>query len=353
MDEPTSVLTPQEIERLFATLRQLAANGCAILYISHKLEEIRALCDRATILRAGKVVAACDPRQETARGLANMMVGSEFRTAGRRAQARLDGRVKLSVEALSLPADEAHGIALSGISFTVAEGEILGIAGVAGNGQGELLAALSGERLAPQSEQIRIGGAPAGHLGPTERRALGLGVVPEERNGHSAVGELSLTENVFLTGRARLPLLDFGFLKPKAARAFAERVVAAFDVRCPDAEAPAGSLSGGNLQKFVVGREILQQPGVLVVAQPTWGIDAAAVATVQQALLDLAQSGCAVLVISQDLDELLALSDRIAVIHAGRLTAPRPVAALSVEDIGMMMGGIARPSSAAPAAGEA
>jgi general nucleoside transport system ATP-binding protein len=340
MDEPTSVLTPQETERLFATLQQLAHEGCAILYISHKLEEIRALCDRATIMRAGKVVTTCDPKDTTARGLAHLMIGSEFRTVTRRVPQASSHQIGLEVTGLTLAPDAAHGIGLAGVSFAVAAGEILGIAGVAGNGQGELVAALSGERLAARGDQIWIAGQCAGRLGPTRRRALGLSVVPEERHGHGAVLELSLTDNVFLTGRARMPLVRRGFLQSGVARHFAAQVIAAFGVQCAGPNAPAGSLSGGNLQKFIIGREIMQQPGVLVVAQPTWGLDAAAVATVQQSLIDLAQNGCAVVLISQDLDELLTLSDRIAVIHGGRLSAARPTDALSVDAIGLMMGGV-------------
>jgi general nucleoside transport system ATP-binding protein len=348
MDEPTSVLTPQETERLFATLQQLAHEGCAILYISHKLEEIRVLCDRATIMRAGKVVAACDPKGTTARGLAHLMIGAEFRTATRRATRTGSRQIRLAVAGLALAPDAAHGTGLTEVSFAVAAGEILGIAGVAGNGQGELVAALSGERLAVRDDQIWIAGQRAGRLGPTQRRALGLSVVPEERHGHGAVLELSLTDNVFLTGRARLPLVRRGFLQSSAARRFAAQVIAAFGVQCAGPDALAGSLSGGNLQKFIIGREILQQPGVLVVAQPTWGLDAAAVATVQQSLIDLAQKGCAVVIISQDLDELLVLSDRIAVIHGGRLSAAQSTEALSVDAIGLRMGGVVGDQEVAP-----
>src|SRR5262249_22180549 len=180
MDEPTSVLTPQETERLFVTLQQLAREGCAILYISHKLEEIRALCDRATIMRAGKVITACDPKGTTARGLAHLMVGSEFRTVTRRALRASHRHIRLEVAGLALAPDSAHGTGLAEVSFAVAAGEILGIAGVAGNGQGELVAALSGERLAARDDQICIAGQRAGRLGPTQRRALGLSVIPEE-----------------------------------------------------------------------------------------------------------------------------------------------------------------------------
>jgi simple sugar transport system ATP-binding protein len=348
MDEPTSVLTPQESERLFATLQQLAYEGCAILYISHRLEEIRALCDGATIMRAGKVVAACDPKHETARGLAQLMIGSEFRTATRRTPRASRRQIGLEVVGLSLAPNSAHSPSLAEVSFAVAAGEILGIAGVAGNGQSELVAALSGERLAARADQIWIAGQRAGRLGPTRRRALGLSVVPEERHGHGAVLELSLTDNIFLTGRARLSLVQRGFLQFGAARRFAAQVIAAFGVQCAGPDALAGSLSGGNLQKFILGREILQQPGVLVVAQPTWGLDAAAVATVQQSLIDVAQNGGAVVIISQDLDELLALSDRLAIIHGGRLSAAQPTDTLSIDAIGLMMGGVGSDKEVAP-----
>jgi simple sugar transport system ATP-binding protein len=268
-----------------------------------------------------------------------MMVGSEFRTAERRAEGAGCGDPRLEVWGLSMESGTLHGVGIADIGFSVTGGEILGIAGVAGNGQGELLAALAGERPGADADSVRINGSPAGRFGPARRRALGLGVVPEERNGHAAVPELSLAENVLLTGRTRLGLVARGFLRRREARAYAERVIAAFDVRCGGPDAPAGSLSGGNLQKFIIGREILQQPDILVVAQPTWGIDAAAVAIVQQALLDLAARGCAVVVISQDLDELLALSDRLAVMHAGRLSPPRSTASLTLDEIGLLMGG--------------
>jgi ABC-type uncharacterized transport system ATPase subunit len=268
------------------------------------------------------------------------MIGSEFRTVTRRVPQASGHQIGLEVAGLTLAPDAAHGIGLAEVSFAVAAGEIFGIAGVAGNGQGELVAALSGERLAARGDQIWIAGQCAGRLGPTRRRALGLSVVPEERHGHGAVLELSLTDNVFLTGRARMPLVRRGFLQSGVARRFAAQVIAAFGVQCAGPDAPAGSLSGGNLQKFIIGREILQHPRVLVVTQPTWGLDAAAVATVQQALIDLAQNDCAVVLISQDLDELLTLSDRIAVIHGGRLSAARPTDALSIDAIGLMMGGV-------------
>jgi simple sugar transport system ATP-binding protein len=337
MDEPTSVLTPQEVEILFATLRQLAAEGTAILYISHKLEEIRALCDAATILRRGRVVATCDPRERSARDLAEMMVGGTLAAPARTGTSDA-GEVVLAVAGLSVPPLGAFGAGLRDVGFEVRRGEVLGIGGVAGNGQDELLAALSGERrTAPTT--VCLEGRPVGALGPPDRRAAGLLAAPEERLGHAAVPDMSLTENAALTAVGRERLARHGFFDWGRARAFAERVIAAFDVRTPGPGSTARSLSGGNLQKFVVGREILQRPAALVVNQPTWGVDAAAASAIRQALLDLAAGGAAIVVISQDLDEVMQVADRFAALNEGRLSPPEPTAGLTVDRIGLMMGG--------------
>lgn len=336
MDEPTSVLTPQEVEILFHTLRKLSSEGTSILYISHKLEEIRTLCDGATILRHGKVVASCDPREKTAREMAELMVGTSFTTPARANGAK--GAPVLEVKNLKLISDNPFGTSLQDISFSVRAGEILGIGGVAGNGQDELLAALSGEAKVA-SDLIQFKGENVGMLGPTARRQLGICSAPEERLGHAAAPDMSLTENAVLTGSAREGLTQRGFLNWRRARGFAERVIKEFDVRTPGPENAARSLSGGNLQKFVIGREVLQRPEVLIVNQPTWGVDAAAAASIRQALLDLAANGATLIVISQDLDELLEISDRFAALNEGKLSDPRPTHELSMEEIGLMMGG--------------
>ena len=336
MDEPTSVLTPQEAGILFVTLRRLAASGVAILYISHKLEEIRALCDSATILRRGRVVATCVPRETSARKMAEMMVGSSFSPPAR--STCTPGEAVLEVSGLTLASPAAHGATLDNIRLTVRRGEILGIGGVAGNGQDEMLAALSGEVRAPAGA-IRLSGRAVGRLGPAARRRLGLLAAPEERLGHAAAPDMSLTENTLITAAQRKRLVRHGFLRWPAARRFAAHIIERFDVRAPGPESAARALSGGNLQKFVIGREILQDPLVLVVNQPTWGVDAAAAAAIRQALLDLATAGAAVICISQDLDELMEISDRFCALNGGRLSPGRETRALSVEEIGVMMGG--------------
>jgi general nucleoside transport system ATP-binding protein len=337
MDEPTSVLTPQEIEALFATLRRLKSEGCSILYISHKLEEIRTLCDRATILRGGKVVATCDPRQETARSLAETMIGTTL-TPPRR-EGNGIGAVRLKVSGLSLSSDEQFGVDLKDVSLEVRAGEILGIAGVAGNGQAELMQALIGERPAGVRSAIAVDGIPVGNDGPSARRVLGMCFVPEERLGHASVADMSLWENAALTATARMGLGRLGFLGVASAKEFAGKVVADFDVRTAGVDSAARSLSGGNLQKFVIGREMLQVPSVLIAAQPTWGVDAGAAATIHRVLLSLARAGTAVLVVSQDLDELFAVAHRIAVIANGRLTPAKPAEELTAHEIGLSMGG--------------
>ena len=339
MDEPTSVLTPQEVERLFATLRQLAAEDCSILYISHKLEEIKALCHRATILRQGRVVAECDPARETARSMAELMIGSELAGVSRQRQREV-GEPRLIVEDLSLAAEQPFGTDLQSIAFEVRSGEIFGIAGLAGNGQNELFAALSGERTLPRAATVRIDGRASGHLDAKARRDLGLACVPEEREGHGAVADMTLVENAMLSGYRRMGLIASGFIRNHAATRFAKAVVERFRVVASSVEAAAASLSGGNLQKFIVGREILQSPGVLVAAQPTWGVDAGAAGAIHQALIDLAANGAAVLVISQDLDELLTLTDRLAVINEGVLSQPLVTREASIEEIGLLMGGL-------------
>jgi simple sugar transport system ATP-binding protein len=336
MDEPTSVLTPQEAEILFRTLGKLSAEGTTILYISHKLGEIRAICERATILRHGRVVAECDPRESSVREMAEKMVGASFAMPARAGGAK--GAAVLEAAGLSLASANPFGTSLKEVRFTVAAGEVLGIGGVAGNGQDELLAALSGEaRSAPGA--IRLKGEAVGALGPMARRARGLSAAPEERLGHAAAPDMSLTENALLTGAAREGLTRRGFVDWKKSRDFALRIVARFDVRTPGPGNAARALSGGNLQKFVIGREVLQKPSALIVNQPTWGVDAAAAAAIRQALLDLASGGAALVVISQDLDELLEISDRFAVLNEGRLSAPRDTGGLGLDEIGLMMGG--------------
>ncbi len=338
MDEPTSVLTPQEVEQLFVVLRKLAVEGCSILYISHKLHEIKALCDTATILRGGKLVDTCDPKVETSRSMAEKMIGAGLKDIVKAGNRRM-GAARYQVRNLSYRSEAQFGTSLEAISFEVRAGEIFGIAGVAGNGQNELLLALDGE-VAVAADAVVIDGKPVGALLASDRRKLGLCAVPEERHGHAAVPDFSLTDNTVLTARDRLGMVTGGLIKAGAARTYTGEVIAAFAVKALGPAATAGSLSGGNLQKYIMGREIMQKPSVLVVSQPTWGVDAGAATAIHQAIVDLAAQGTAVVVISQDLDELLSLCDTMAVINGGRLSQKLTVGEVSIEEIGLLMGGV-------------
>ena len=338
MDEPTSVLTPQEAETLFVPLRQLSEEGCSILYISHKLDEVRQLCQSATILRHGCNVGDCIPANETPASMAALMIGEEFEVA-QRGEHPEAGPVTLEIRSLSRKSEQSFGIDLHDINLEVHSGELMGIAGVAGNGQAELLELLSGEVLSA-ADEILIGGEPIGHRGSTKRRQQGLCFVPEERLGHGSVPDMSLNDNSLLSGFVSQPFLNKGFIATETVRKFTRQVIDLFDVRCPGQDALAGSLSGGNLQKFIVGREILQQPKVLVVAQPTWGVDAGAAALIHRALLQLAAEGAAVLVVSQDLDELLTISHRIAAICGGSMSESYDINEVSAEDVGLLMTGV-------------
>ncbi len=348
MDEPTSVLTPQEAESLLQTLKRLAGEGRSVLYISHKLEEIAAFCHQATVLRGGKVVATCDPQQESAGSMAEMMIGRRVSPPHWEGHGD-DAKERLVLNGLSADAPDQFGTSLKNVSLTVHAGEIVGIAGVAGNGQSELLSLLSGEQMAPRDDMVVMDGTPVGNWRPNERRRVAAGFVPEERLGHAAVPGMSLTENALLTGFQRQRMTVASFILGGAAGRFAKKVCDVFAVKHAGVHHMASSLSGGNLQKFVIGREIEQNPGILIALQPTWGVDTGAASAIQQALINLASNGAAVLVISQDLDELLAICARIAVLYHGQLSEAHPASALTVEQIGLLMAGHSEAAAGTPA----
>jgi simple sugar transport system ATP-binding protein len=339
LDEPTSVLTPQAVQRLFVTLRQLAADGVSLLFISHKLDEIRALASMCTVMRGGRVVARVDPRTHSEQDLARLMIGADPPAVV--AHATPPGAPRLVLHGLRLRPDAP-------LDLTVCAGEIVGIAGISGNGQRELMALLAGETLAAPGA-ITLDGQCIARLGPRERRRLGLRYVPEERLRHGAVPEMSLAENALLTGDT---LHAHGFIRPAAMRAFAQRVIERYRVKAPGAAALAGSLSGGNLQKFIVGREIDSAPRVLVVNQPTWGVDVGAAVAIRNALIALRTQGCAIVVVSEELDELFELADRLVVMAGRRLSPPVAVAGIGVDEVGRWMAGLWPGAEAARAAGQ-
>ena len=340
LDEPTSVLPPQSVALLFETLRALKAKGMAILFISHKLEEIRELCDCATILRQGRVTARLDPREGTAHDLATLMIGRPMPPPVHPTPHGL-GEERLALTNLTFANEDPFGVSLKDVSLSVRGGEILGIAGISGNGQQELAALISGEiALKSVASAVTLMGQPVGNLGAAARRKRGLAFVPEDRLGRGAVPDMSLADNALLTAHSR-GLVQNGFINRKAERAFTADCIARFDVRTAGPQAEAGSLSGGNLQKFIMGREMMLEPSVLLVAQPTWGVDIGAASEIRQRLVAMRNAGAAIVVISEEIDELFEICDRLQVLHKGHLSPSQDVAATSVEQIGTYMIGAA------------
>lgn len=336
LDEPTSVLTPQAVEKLFVTLRTLAEQGCSILYISHKLNEIRALCHHCTVLRGGRVTGEVDPRTVDNAELSRLMIGS---TPPRlHAVAHEGGALALEVKNLSLSKASPFGTTLAGINLQLRAGEMVGVAGVSGNGQQELMAALSGEDQRADKGSVLLFGKDIAQWGARERREAGLHFVPEERLGRGAVPTLSLAQNTLLTRREGVRKL--GWVTPLRVTRLADTLIGRFGVRCGGSGSAAKSLSGGNLQKFIVGREIDAHPRVLIIAQPTWGVDVGAAAQIRAELSTLRDEGCAILVVSEELDELFELSDRILVMAQGRLSPSLAMREATVEKIGSWMSGL-------------
>ena len=336
LDEPTSVLTPQAVESLFVTLRRLASEGCSILYISHKLHEIRALCTACTVLRGGKVSGVCDPREESNASLSRLMIGAEPPALVHRDVKT--GDIVLEVRQLDLASTEQFGVDLQKIALNVRAGEIVGIAGVSGNGQKELLMALSGEDTRAVAGDIVVSGQPAGKLKPAQRRALGLHFVPEERLGRGAVPALSLARNLLLTREEGVGTL--GWLDRRLLQSQAESIIARYKVKAGGHAALARSLSGGNLQKFIMGREIDAKPVLLIVSQPTWGVDVGAAAQIRGELLRLRDAGCAVLVVSEELEELFEISDRLYVMAKGQLSPSLARRDATAHLVGQWMSGL-------------
>ncbi|MEJ8826165.1 ABC transporter ATP-binding protein [Variovorax humicola] len=336
LDEPTSVLTPQAVQKLFVVLKQLSAEGCSILYISHKLHEIRELCSACTVLRGGKVTGVCNPQQESNESLSRLMIGAEPPPLQHR-QVKV-GAVALRVKGLTLAREDQFGVDLDGVNMDVRAGEVVGIAGVSGNGQKELLYALSGEDTRAEAGMIEMFGQAAARMRPRGRRRLGMHFVPEERLGRGAVPTLSLAHNMLLTRDNAIS--KSGWIRTGALQGHAADIIKRFNVKAGGPGSAARSLSGGNLQKFIVGREIDANPKLFIVAQPTWGVDVGAAALIRAEILALRDAGCAVLVVSEELDELFEISDRLYVIAKGQLSPSVDRAAATVPQIGEWMSGL-------------
>ncbi len=334
LDEPTAVLTPQEAADLFATLRQMAAKGLAVIVISHKLHEVLAVAERAVVLRRGRVAGEVQTADTDRAGLAALMVGGTVDLPS--ASTGTPGPVRLALEGVSTKPRRGPGLA--GVTLALRGGEITGIAGVAGNGQAALAALIAGlER--PAAGTFEVDGAHTAAWSPARALAAGIGRIPEDRHHEGTVADFTIAENAILEGHGGRPFARAGILDRARATAHARDIIAAYDVRCPGPELPARLLSGGNMQKLILGRVLEAAPGIILANQPVRGLDVGAIAFVERKLIAARDAGAAVLYVSEDLDELLALADVVHVMSAGRLSRAFPRGTANAADLGLLMGG--------------
>jgi simple sugar transport system ATP-binding protein len=341
LDEPTAVLTPQEVDEFFLTLDQMRKDGHALIFISHKLHEVIHLCNRVTVLRDGQAIGTRVIEGTTKQQLAEMMVGRPVGMQPKKATVAA-GDVRLSLRDVQASSDRGHP-ALRGVSLELRGGEIVGVAGVSGNGQRELAEVIAGLRPVV-SGTIELAGRAVVGQSPRAIMDLGLSYIPEERMRDGMIKEFTVAENLILREFDQSPYARTGFLNRNAIRHNSEALVKDFSVKTPSIETPVKNLSGGNIQKLVLARELSRKPGVIIAAQPTRGLDIGATEYVHARLLEQRQLGTATLLISEDLDEILALSDRILVIFEGRIMGDVPRAEATAEKLGLMMAGVAQVS---------
>jgi len=337
LDEPTAVLTPQEVDDLFVILRKMVADGRGLVFISHKIREVLALSDRITVLRNGRNAGTVVPADVTRSDLAHMMVGRDVGQIQSQVEASA-GEVRLAARDLHVQGDRGTE-AVKGLSLEVRSGEIVGIAGVSGNGQRELSEAIAGLR-APAGGSIQLDGNELAGHGPAEIREAGLGYVPEERMRDGVIGDFTVSDNLMLIDNRSRAFSRWGFLKPGAIERHCQELVDAFSVKTPGLDTPSRNLSGGNTQKLILARELSGEPRVLLVAQPTRGIDVGASEYIHQRLIAQRDRGTAILIISEDLDEVLALTDRILVMYEGQVIGQADPKTVSREQLGLMMAGV-------------
>jgi simple sugar transport system ATP-binding protein len=338
LDEPTAVLTPQEAERLFEVVRALTAAGSAVIFITHKLGEVMGVSDRITVMRRGRVVATTTPAQSSPAGLAQLMVGRPVLLRVEKGPAH-PGEAVLRLEGLTV-ADDRHQVAVDRVDLEVRAGEIVGIAGVEGNGQDELVESLTGLRRA-RAGRILLGGRDITHLSTRRVLMAGLGTIPADRRRMGAILELSVADNLVLTDFDREPFARGLVRRLRAVWENAVRVIKAFDIRAESPSQQLGSLSGGNQQKVVVARELDGDPRVLIASQPTRGVDVGSIEFIHHQIVERRDSGLGVLLVSSELDEILSLADRVAVMYRGRVVAMLEGQGIESDRIGLLMAGAA------------
>lgn len=336
LDEPTAVLAPQEVEEFFAILRRMREQGKTVVIITHKLAEVLAISDEVTVMRDGRVVGRLQTKETNAAELARLMVGREVLLRVEKTDAK-PGSAELKVRNLSVAGRE--GKAVDDVSFEVRKGEIVGIAGVEGNGQTELIEALAGlVELSRLSGEIKVEDQNITREGARIRRELGIGHIPEDRHRRGLLLEFNLAENSILGVHYRQPIVAYaGFLDPEAIRTRANEIIEGFDVRPANPDLPARALSGGNQQKLIIGREFKVDPKLLLVSQPTRGVDIGAIEFIHRKLVGLRDAGCAVLLVSAELEEVTSLADRLLIIHKGRIVGEVDPRVATIEEIGLLM----------------
>lgn len=349
LDEPTAVLTPQEVDDLFVILRQMTSEGAGIVFISHKLHEVMELSDRITVLRNGRVTGNTVPAETSREMLAEMMVGREVKLAPDKNPAQT-GEVRLRLRDVTVRGDRGT-VAVDQVTLDVRAGEIVGIAGVSGNGQRELAETVAGLRPAESGSLVELDGIDLTRAGPAQSRTAGLSYVPEERMKEGAVGEFSVSENLLLINHNERRFKSGGLFNFDRINEHCQKLVDAFRVKTPSLSTPTSSLSGGNIQKVIMARELESHPAVLLAAQPTRGVDIGAAEYIHSQLISQRDEGCAIIMISEDLDEILGLADRIAVMFEGSIVALVDRADATREGLGLAMAGVSAdaPQDAEPA----
>ena len=339
MDEPTSVLTPDEISKLFKIIKNLVKDGLTVIFISHKLEEIINLSDYVTIMRNGKVVSTISTQNEDPETLGYKMLGYKVSKAKQVRDINFSKDI-FNIKNLSTQSKDPFTINLNKIDLNLKKGQIFGIAGVAGNGQKELMEILLNENDYEFSGDIIFKDLNINNLSTFQRKSLSISYVTEERLGHSAVPEMSLSENIFLSMNHKSEFKKGDFINFEKINSYASDVIKNFNVDTPSYNVKAGKLSGGNLQKFIIGREIMSNPELLILSQPTWGIDAGSEAFIKKTIVELSQKGVSIIIISHDLDELLEVCHQISVLYEGSLSNPLNVEGINVAKLGKYMGGL-------------
>jgi ABC-type uncharacterized transport system ATPase subunit len=338
MDEPTSVLTEQETDDLFISLKQFSKDGILIIYITHKLKEVLSLCDEVAVMRKGKVVSVSNTIDEKIESLANKMVGENLNTIKKKINNFKNSEEILKISNLNFKSDDPYETNLNNLNLSLKKGECLGIAGISGNGQNELFQILSGE-IITEGTSIMFRNKEIGKLNPRERREYLMAFSPEDRISQAAVPELKIYENVALNNFKSSNFFEKGLVNEKKIKEHSKKILSNFSVNTDNVELKSQFLSGGNLQKLIIGRELITSPELLVCFNPTWGLDVGAINYIHETLIQINEQGKSSILISTDNDELLKLSDRICVIYKGKLSKIMNADTVTAEKLGILMGG--------------